>query len=279
MIELAPRHKQGLVVSSPILIGPEGAGAGDTLPAGIEPATFGAIVAGPITYRSRVGSPPPRSGRTVGGIVLHTGEQNRGARSVARKLGRFWERLGCPVVAQLADDNPEALARSVSALNRINNLVGYEIKVPAENSQADMERSIRAVQRDSELPIWLRLSRIDPERDAMAACDAGADALVVGGLPRGAAKSTGEGIDSQAWVRGRHFGPFAFTQNLDMLLQIRALSLSLPIIFSGGVHTLSEVEDALDAGATAVQLDSLLWVEPFVAQRLAEEAGDLGNHL
>ncbi|MGB5049885.1 MAG: hypothetical protein WBO46_13170, partial [Caldilineaceae bacterium] len=110
MIELAPQHKIGLPVTSPILLAGGSAGYGEAIHPGIETARLGAIVIGPITRRSIRGSEPPRLAETSGGFVLHTGLQNRGVSAVIKNFARLWPRLGCPVIAQIADNTAEAAA-------------------------------------------------------------------------------------------------------------------------------------------------------------------------
>ena len=65
------------------------------------------------------------------------------------------------------------------------------------------------------------------------------------------------------------FGPGAFPIMLAALLEVKALALPGSLVASGGVHTRQQARDCLQAGADAVQLDSLVWVEPGAAVALA----------
>ena len=56
MIELAPRSKAGLLVTSPILLAAGIIGCGDALPPSLRRAEIGAAVTGPISRSSRRGA-------------------------------------------------------------------------------------------------------------------------------------------------------------------------------------------------------------------------------
>ena len=58
---------------------------------------------------------------------------------------------------------------------------------------------------------------------------------------------------------------------LAALLEVKALELPGSLIACGGVHTRQQARDCLEAGADALQLDSLVWVEPAAAMALAVE--------
>ncbi len=105
-INLAPNHKQGLVVNNPILLGAGTIGYGEVVPKGLDLAQMGGAVVGPIQGGSRGGAPPPRLAHLNGGVVLATGLQNRGLNSAVQRYAKLWPKLGCPIIAQLADSHP-----------------------------------------------------------------------------------------------------------------------------------------------------------------------------
>jgi dihydroorotate dehydrogenase len=46
-----------------------------------------------------------------------------------------------------------------------------------------------------------------------------------------------------------------------------------PLIAAGGIHTSDQVNAALATGARAVQLDSVVWVEPGAVGRILAKVG------
>ncbi|MBZ0288517.1 MAG: hypothetical protein K8I30_12945, partial [Anaerolineae bacterium] len=51
--------------------------------------------------------------------------------------------------------------------------------------------------------------------------------------------------------------------------------IDIPIIGAGGIHSPQDARDYLDAGARAVQVDSVTWVEPKMLEIIARDLGGL----
>ena len=266
-IDLAPNHKHGLTVANPILLGCGAIGYGEAVPKGLDTAELGAVVVGPILSASRGGAQPPRLAHLTGGVVLETGLQNRGVGKIISHFARYWPRLGCPVIAQVADDRASILARTLARLRGVEGLHGLELLPPADVDASLLTALVRTAEKASELPIWVTLPLAHAVALAPVAVDAGAVGLVVGqALPGAAIRLIG---GSNAPVRGPLYGPLAFPPMLAALLDVAALHLPAALIASGGIHTAEHVRQALAAGAAAVQVDSAVWVEPGLAGRLA----------
>ena len=265
-IDLAPNHKLGLTVANPILLGCGAIGYGEATPNGLNLADVGAAVIGPILSASRGGATPPRLAHVIGGIVLETGMQNRGVGKVVQNFARLWPRLGCPVVAQVADDRASILARTLGRLQTVEGLHGLELLPPPDADASLVTALVRTAERACDLPIWVKLPLAHAAALAPVAVEAGAVGLVVGQASVGAALRTVDGQHRP--VRGALYGPLAFPPMLAALLAVAALGLPAALIASGGIHTGEQVRQALAAGAAAVQIDSAVWVEPGLPGRL-----------
>ena len=84
----------------------------------------------------------------------------------------------------------------------------------------------------------LALWQVGSREEALAACDAGCDAVVV------------QGVEAGGHVRG--------TTPLLRLLDDLVPRLSVPVVAAGGVATAAEVQRAFDAGASAVRVGTRL---------------------
>lgn len=273
MIELAPRHKIGLPVDSPILLAAGSVGFGEAIHPAIDTSRLGGIVVGPITRHSIRGSDTPRMAETSGGFVLHTGLQNRGVSAVIKNFARLWSRLGCPVIAQIADNSPEEAGSTARRLAQMDGLMGLELRISPHAQPGELRPLLRSIRRSADLPLWVKLPPNSIEELAQAAGAAGADGLVIASPLAGAglagARLAGAGLASPGTlVRGELFGPAAFAPMLAALHSVAELALDLPLIACGGIHTPQQVRQALAAGASAVQLDSVVWVEPAMLGRL-----------
>jgi dihydroorotate dehydrogenase (NAD+) catalytic subunit len=264
MIELAPNHKIGLSLRNPVLIASGCGGYGHTYRGLIDLAAFGAVVTNPITLRPRRGAAQPRLAETKAGFVLNTGHQNPGVRKVIQQYSPSWSRLGVPIIAHLPADEPDDLRRTARVLAGVEAVAAIELGLPPGAAVAEVEGWIRAVTEDCQLPLLVKLPLTEAIYLAEPVAAAGADALVVGGPPPGAALSSPGG----EIICGYLYGPMVYGLVLAAVQTIKNL-VDLPVAAVGGIHTLVDAQTLLQAGAMAVQLDSLLFTNPQAAYNIA----------
>ena len=265
-IELAPRNKRGLHLSSPLIAGSGAVGYGDAWPPGLAPDLFGAMVTSPISLRSRAGSPQPRVAEIPGGFLYTTGDHNPGFKRVIANHASAWQKLGIPVLLSLVGVDAGDRVWMAARLEETDvGAAGIELPVPEDINLGEASAFIAAVRRATTLPLLVRLPSTRAAYLAETCVIAGADALTVGTPPPGAAPAE-DGIVLEAPLAG----PAAFPFTLRALRRVSALRLDAPLIAAGGVATLDDVAQCLDAGAVAVQVRSLLWTHPMGARRLAE---------
>lgn len=269
-IDLAPNHKLGLMVANPVLLGAGAIGYGEAVPRGLDLAQLGAAVIGPVLSASRGGTQPPRLAQVNGGLVLDTGLQNRGVNNAIQQYGKLWEKLGCPVIVQVVESHPATLAKIAGKLAQLRGIQGIELlpaDLASELDAARLAMLVRTIDRACELPVWVKLPLAKVTALAPAACEAGAVGLVIGQPPSSAGLRT---VNNAAQpVTGALYGPLIFPQMLQSLLDVAGLRLPAALIACGGIHTVDQAQQALAAGAQAVQVDSAVWVEPSLPVRLA----------
>jgi len=215
--------------------------------------------------RPRRGPAQSRLAETKAGFVLETGQQNPGVRKVIQWYRKIWSRLGVPVIAHLPADEPDDLRRTAGALASTDLVAAIELGIPSDGaSPADVEHWIRAVGEGCHLPQLVKLPLEGVVELAGVVAESAADALVITGPPLGAALSSQAG----AAVRGYLYGPAVHSLVLEAVYAIAEL-VDLPLVAVGGIHTAADAEAFLQAGASAVQLDSLLFVDPQMAGAIA----------
>jgi len=273
-IDLAPNHKWGLTATNPIWLAGGAIGYGEALLRELDTSALGGVVVGPIMRHSRAGPDPPRLAHVNGGCVLETGLQNRGVRRVLRHFAGRWAQLGCPVVAQIADTQPEDLRRVVqqlyAALGDGVAISGFELLLPRQADAQATRALVRSAVTHSDLPVWAKLPLQHAAALAPVAVEAGACGLVVGQPVTGMAHSVRQG----APVTGAVYGPLAFTWMMAALQAVAALNLPCALLACGGLHTLAQVQQVLATGADAVQIDSAVWIEPGLPAWLADALRD-----
>lgn len=271
MTNLAPNHKMGLPIPNPVMLAAGVVAYGECVPKGMDTASLGAVVVGPITRYSSGGALDARMAETVGGAVLNTGGQNRGVSAVVRKMARYWPRLGCPVIAHIADTLPGPASGTARRLADVDGLMGLEVAIPRTADEDAAWELVQAVTRRADLPV---LAHLPVERAvwlAEAVVDAGAAALVVG-RPALGRLAVGPSLSSgdAAWVEGDLHGPLAFAPMLAALAGVDRLKLGVPLVAAGGIHTLEQARQSLASGAVALQIDSAAWIEPGLPGRLVD---------
>jgi len=267
-IDLAPHHKQGLPVENPVLLAGGAVGYGEAKHAGLDLSRLGAVVVGPIMRRSVRGAEPPRAAEVNGGLVLETGLQNRGVSAVIRKFAHLWPNFGCPVIAQIADSQPDLVAQVAERLATVISLSGLELLLPRYADTGLVRRLVQAADRAADLPVWVKAPLETVVDLAPVAVEAGAAGLVIGQPLRGAGRGYPGISDGATLVRGPVYGPLTFAPMLAALADVAALDLPAALIACGGIHTRDQTRQVLTAGAHAFQLDSVIWVEPGVVEWL-----------
>lgn len=251
MIELAPNWKRSLALANPLML----AGGLST-----NATNIGAFVTLPLTPRARPGASFPRVVEIPGGVLMRTSAANPGLAKVLREQQRAWAQSKFPIIVAFASQAVNEWATMAQQLGA--NVGGIELQL---NPVIDTASAIRAVRVITELPI---LAKLDLENAATSAIDclnAGANALVIGRAPRVLRL-----IDNKKWF-GRFYGPAAKPFALKTLGEIGDLRLEIPLVACGGIHSSDDVREFLAAGACAVQIDSAAWLEPGIAERIAQE--------
>jgi dihydroorotate dehydrogenase (NAD+) catalytic subunit len=264
VIELAPNHKIGLDLANPVMIAAGCCGYGHAYRSLIDLPAFGAIVTNPITLRPRRGTAQPRLAETTAGFILDTGGQNPGVKKVIRQYKKFWLGARVPIIAHLPADEPDDLLRTARALDSTAAIAAIELGLPREATPRDIEHWIRAIRTGCMLPLLLKLPLDTATEMVDVAVDMAVDVLVVGSPPPGAALVQGSG----KMVSGHLYGPALHSRVLHQVQIIREL-VDLPLIAVGGIHSWADAQAFLTAGATAVQIDTLLFIEPQLACDIA----------
>ena len=253
MIELAPSHKIGLSLASPRLAGGGAFGFADEYAGLVDFSRFGAFITNPITLRPRSPAVGVRVVQFPGGVLIHTGLPNPGLSAAIRDYERKWSNMGLPVIVHLAATTPAEMAAGVEKLERVDSVSGIEIGFRDDEVLADAEMMLKEAVRGARQPILVSVPHARAIAFTRLAEKTGAQAITVAASPRGSTWVNG------GWVTGRLYGPALLPQALRLVREIKSQT-ALPIIGAGGVHSRADVEAMLAAGATAVRLDSAVWV-------------------
>lgn len=269
MIELAPSHKRGLALENPVMNAAGTLGFADEYRGLIDFSKLGAFVTNPFTLKPRTPAKGERVEEYSHGVLLHTGLPNPGMKNGIRQHARKWGQMPCPVIVHVAATTPAEVAGCVEMLERVDEVDGVELGLRDDISGMEAESLAAAAVQSGSLPVLVRVPLDAALPLAKSAARAGAQAVTVAAPPRGTQYSPREDRE-WAWVTGRLYSPAVHPLTLKAVRDVASAQLGLPVVGAGGIHSWADARATLAAGAAAIQLDSVNWVEPRLMETLAQ---------
>ncbi len=269
MIEITS-GKQPLRLMNPVIGGAGAFGFAGEYAKLIDLSKLGALVTNPVTWRPRRAASGTRVVPLDSGVLVHTGLPNPGIHQVYRANLSRWKKSTVPIIVHIAATTPDEVGKCAQVLDMNDGIAAVEIGLSDQATHRDARLMIGAARQHTHLPLLARLPLYYAAHVAVPAEEAGADALVVAAPPRGTARDPLSG----QLIGGRVYGPWLKALALRAVGQI-AGRVKIPIIGCGGVHNPDDARDYLDAGAVAVQVDSIAWIRPDMVEIIARNLGGL----
>ncbi len=278
--ELAPGHPQGLRLRNPVMT------ASGTFGYGVEYASMadiqrlGAIVSKGTTLEPRVGNPAMRVVETSAGMLNAIGLQNPGIDALIRQNAPIWATWTVPVIVNIAGETLQEFVALASRLEGVAGIAGIELNISCPNLRAggsvygsDAEiaaTTTAAVRQASSLPLIVKLSPNVPDLRpiARAVSEAGANAVSLINTITGMKIDIHTRRPALANITGGLSGPAIKPIALRMVYEV-AQELRggingrlVPVIGIGGISTLEDALEFLMAGASAIELGTINFVNP-----------------
>lgn len=268
-IHLTRSAKGSLTINTPVMPAAGVFGYGDEYRELVQIDKLGAIVTNPVTLAPWSPASGTRVVPLTGGVLVHTGLPNPGLSKVIAAHRNQWSRMPVPVIVHLVIANENELQRCAELIEAEDCIAGVELGIADEIDAAEAARQVRAFGEGSEKPLIARLPFGVGADFANALADAGAGAVVVCAPPRGTARdATGR------LVSGRVYSPIVKPMVLRLVGQ-SARRVQIPVIGAGGIYNPQDARDYLEAGAVAVQVDSVTWTQPKMLEIIARDLGGL----
>lgn len=217
---------------------------------------LGGFITNPLSLRTRRPANSTTCLSFPGGFLLHTGFPNPGLARALCLWAPAWARSPLPVLVSLLPQDAGEVSPMLEALEGKPGVAGVEINLPSGAGPGDLLAVARAAFSELAVVVRLPLDRaeqmIEGVVDDLLEAELAAVSL---GPPRGAL------VNPQGHlVHGRLYGPAFYPQNLTVTHALA--TAGLPVISAGGVYSKAQVDELLTAGASAVQLDAVLWRNP-----------------
>jgi dihydroorotate dehydrogenase (NAD+) catalytic subunit len=268
-IEITRPNKNVLIVETPVMPAAGTFGFGEAYPRElVNLEKLGAIVTNPVTLHAWRPATGTRVVPLDAGVLLHTGLPNRGLNKTLEQYREFWKGIPLPVILHLVGTTLEQVRTAANILDEDDAIDAIELGLNDDVEWEDARRLVQAAVDETEKPILVRLPFHEAGDLAEAALEGGAGALVVAAPPRGTARDPISG----KLVSGRVYGPLVKPMVLRLVGQL-SRNVDIPIIGSGGIHSPQDARDFLEAGARAVQVDSVTWLRPNLLEVIARDLG------
>lgn len=279
----------GTTFQNPILLAAGTAGFGRELREVVELDALGGIVTKSVSPEPRAGNPPPRVAEFAGGMLNSVGLANPGV-DVVRSAELPWLASSlrrARVLVSVVGATVEDYIAVVECLAGEAVVTAFELNLSCPNTARGGEhfganedvlrdlvaRCVKATAR----PVIVKLAPTlaDVGRTARAAADAGAGGVTVVNTLPGFLYRRGDGAASVTAGRvgagnGGVSGPLLLP--VGVLATRRVVEATgLPVIGVGGVRTLEDARQYLDAGAALVAIGTAGLADPRLPERLARE--------
>jgi dihydroorotate dehydrogenase (NAD+) catalytic subunit len=147
-----------------------------------------------------------------------------------------------------------------------------DLLTPYQDEAGDLEEAaeqVMAVRRAADLPILARIPMSASDEAVQTLADLGAvDALVLAQPPDGLRYDAAAGAAVTGQFHGRALASLAAARIASLAVWTR-----LPLVACGGIHTLDDALACLAVGAAAIQIDTAVWVDPLLPERIVEALG------
>ena len=234
------------------------------------------------TKEPRFGNPTPRIAECAAGMINSVGLQNPGVEKViAEELPKLKEVFRKKVMANVSGFSTEDYAYTCEKLDREEQVGWLEVNISCPNvhgggmsfgtdpkAAAEVTAAVKKV---TAKPVIMKLSpNVTDITEIAKACEgAGADGISLINTLQGMRISLKTRKPVLANVMGGVSGPAVFPVALRMVWQV-CRAVKIPVIGMGGISTWEDAVEMLIAGATALQIGTVLFSDPYAPVKINE---------
>lgn len=243
-------------------------------------SALGGVSSKGITLKARPGNPAPRIAEAPGGMLNAVGLQNPGVDHFIREDLPWLRGQGTRIIANIAGNTPEDYCAMAEKLNDTDvDMIELNISCPNVKQGgvqfgttcAGVSGITKAVRAHCKKPLMVKLSPnvTDISEMALAAESEGADAVsMINTL-------TGMRIDVRTRRPIIHNNTGGFSGPALLPIAVRMVwqtyqKVKIPIVGLGGISTWQDAVEMLLAGATALQIGTVLFTDPYAPVKIAE---------
>ena len=274
-----------LTLKNPILTASGTFGYGEEFSPYFDLNRLGGIITKTITLKPRVGNTCPRIAETPCGMLNSIGLANVGVESFIQQKLPFLQTLDTAIIINIAGFKIDEYFQVIEYLERAEGIDGYEINVSCPNVKegglafgSNPEITAKITKGVKSLTNRCVITKLTPNVTAiadiaMAAADAGADAISVMNTVVGMAVDIQSRRPKLATITGGLSGPAIKPIALAKVFEV-VRRVKIPIIGIGGIMNYQDVLEFMITGAIAVQIGTANFIDPPICDEIISDLYD-----
>jgi len=245
----------------------------------VDLASLGAIAVKGLFLAEREGHPPPRVVETPSGMLNAIGLQGIGVHRFVREKMPELRRLGAVVIVNICGSSLDEYVELARILSDVDGVAALELNISCPNIKeggiqfgcdlGSTHAVVSAVRNATRLPLIPKLTPnvTSVASFAKAAEDAGADAVSLVNTFLAMVIDVETRRPKLSNVMGGLSGPAIRPIAVRMVYDC-ARAVHIPVIGMGGITSARDALEFMIAGATAVQVGTACFVDPFIWPKL-----------
>jgi dihydroorotate dehydrogenase (NAD+) catalytic subunit len=270
-----------LKLKNPVMTASGTCGYGEELVDFYDVAKLGGMVLKGITSKNRDGNPYPRMAETASGMLNTVGLQNKGVDDFIQNIYPRIRDYDTALIANVNGSTLEEYVEVTEKINALEKIAAIELNISCPNvKKGGMAFGVtpegagsitHAVRKATSKTLIVKLSPnvTDMAEIAKAVEDQGADSVSLINTLLGMAIDAEKRIPLLSTYTGGLSGPAIKPVALRMTWQV-AKAVKIPVIGMGGIRNASDAIEFLLSGASAIQVGTALFIDPFAPLKIMD---------
>lgn len=284
MVNISLKIKD-LYLKNPVMTASGCSGFGEELNDFYDVSKLGAILLKGITPRNRDGNPYPRMAETASGMLNSVGLQNKGVDYFIENIYPRIKNFDTPLIVNVNGSTVEEYIEVTEKINQLDRVKAIELNISCPNVKEggmafgvscpgarQVTREIRKVY-DKTLIVKLSPNVTDIAEIARVVEGEGADSVSLVNTFLGMAIDSETRKPILSTITGGLSGPAIKPLALRMVWQV-SKAVKIPVIGLGGIMNTSDAIEFFLAGASAVQIGTAIFIDPFIPLKIIDGIED-----
>lgn len=284
MVDLKVKIKD-LEFKNPVMTASGTSGFAEELNDFYDVSELGAVLLKGITLKNRDGNAYPRMAETASGMLNAVGLQNKGVDYFIKNIYPRIKDYDTRLIANVNGSTVEEYIEVTEKINELSHISAIELNISCPNvkeggmsfgiSCPSAEAVTREVRRACNKPLIVKLSPnvTDIAEIAKAVEGQGADSVSLVNTFLGMAIDAEKRIPLLSTITGGLSGPAIKPIALRMVWQVYN-AVKIPVIGMGGIMNAKDAIEFMLAGASAVQVGTAIFKDPFIPLQIIDGIRD-----